>query len=85
MHLPTYPLTTQTSVPCVPGTMISGDEKKLNEIGFLKELDVLETYKANPKWNAVVPGHTCHGQCHHHHRALFMSGPMPRPLHKLTE
>lgn len=64
-------------LPCIPGTMISSDKKKMNEIWFLQELDVLETYKANPKWNTAVPGHSCHGQCHHHyHRVLYGSGPV---------
>lgn len=65
-------------LPCIPGTMISSDKKKMNEIWFLQELDVLETYKENPKWNTAVPGHSCHGQCHHHyHRVLYGSGPVP--------
>lgn len=75
----------QTYLPGILGTMISGDKKKMNEIWFLKELDVLDTYKANAKWNTVVPDRRRHGQCHHHHIVLYVSGSIPCPLHKLTQ
>lgn len=77
----------QTYLPRVPGTVISGDNKKTNEIWFLKELDASETSKANPKGNIAVPDYSCHCHRHHHHHHIVpsASGPVPHALHKLMQ